>query len=223
MVEKRDNEMIPGGIGILGGTFDPTHVGHVAVARAAMDHLGLSRVHLVPANRNPLRLGEKTVADAHHRLVMAHLATLDEPWLFVDPVELQRSDDGSEPSYTIDTLRLYHDRFPGIPLILVVGADNAAFHKWRKAEDFPKHLAGIAVLSRPDFQETMEQSLAEVKKKLPAVHALVRFLPVLDIPVSSTSVRESLRRGVMPADSLHPAVELHIRKYRLYGLDGGRS
>ncbi len=212
-----------GGIGIFGGTFDPIHVGHKAIALAVKELFGLSSVFIVPVFKSPLRVDTNTFADSEARLTMAHLATVDETWLFVDPVEIERGRKDSLPSYTIDTLEYFRARFPNRPLTLVVGSDNVAFHKWRRVEEFTGFLSRIAVVSRAGYEDEADRNLAQVSEKYPALAELVEFLPIAPIPISATAIRESLRNGVLPARALNPFVELYIVKYGLYGLKGEKS
>jgi len=212
-----------GGIGIFGGTFDPIHVGHKAIAMAVRELFGLSSVFIVPVFRSPLRVDTNAFADSEARLTMSHLATVDETWLFVDPVEIERGRKDSLPSYTIDTLEHFRVLFPNSPLTLVVGSDNVAFHKWRRVEEFTGYLSRIAVVSRAGYEEEADRNLAQVSEEFPALAELVEFLRIAPIPISSTVIRESLRNGVVPSRFLNPLVELYIVKYGLYGLKGEKS
>ncbi len=218
MPEKSD---ITGGIGILGGTFDPIHLGHIAIAREVKERFRLDRVVIIPAFRNPLRTQEQMIATTGMRLVMAHLATLEDDWLHVDPIEIDAGRSRPGPSYTIDTLRRYGSKYPDVPLTLIVGADNVAFHLWKDTANFCDWLKRIAAVARPDFEVDLTQNMIEVSNSFPRVADLVEFLPLVNIPLSSTLVRRSLKDGVVPPDCIHPAVELFIKKYGLYGWEGG--
>ncbi len=209
---------LAGGIGILGGTFDPIHLGHIDVARAVIEQYMLSRIYIIPAYKNPLRLHQRIVAEADDRFVMAHLATLEYPDLIVSGVEIERGREYPEPSYTIDTLERYRARYPDTPLILIVGADNVAFHKWYRIDEYPGILSRIIIVSRPEYEAGMKANISELETKTPAVAELVEYLPDVENPVSSTTIRELLDTGTIPPGSLHPQVEHYIRKYGLYGL-----
>jgi nicotinate-nucleotide adenylyltransferase len=206
-----------GGIGILGGTFDPIHLGHIAISREVKEHFQLDRVAIIPAFANPLRTHEQMIAGTSERLIMAHLATLEESWITVDSIEIETGRHRPGPSYTIETIRRYSNHFPATPLTLIVGADNVAFHEWKEAEHFAEYLYRIAVVARPEFEVALSQNMMEVGKHHPQVADLVEFLPLVNIPLSSTQVRQALREGRMPENSIHPAVEVFIRKYGLYG------
>ena len=205
------------GIGIIGGTFDPIHLAHVEVARAVKDKYGLSGVAIIPAFQNPLRENETVIASPQDRLVMAYLATLDEDWLFVDPIEVNRGRHQPGPSFTIDTLNGYRNRFPNLAMTLITGADNVALHKWKEVETFPQLLVRIVAVARPDYEAKFKEDLEASRKQYPLVADMVEFLADINLPTSSTAVRESLRSGKIPGNLLHPDVANHIRKYGLYG------
>jgi nicotinate-nucleotide adenylyltransferase len=209
---------VKGGIGILGGTFDPVHLGHIEIARAVKNHLQLELVFIVPTYMNPLRMDQAIRAGLNDRLVMAHLATINEQWLMVDSIEIDRGREHTEVSYTIETLHYYWEKFPGSPLVLIVGSDNAAFFRWSRIREFPKYLSMIAVVSRPEYSESMKKDIDTTSEMYPEVAELVEILPIADNPASSTQIRESLRNGIVPLNALDPAVEQYIKKYGLYGI-----
>jgi nicotinate-nucleotide adenylyltransferase len=205
------------GIGLLGGTFDPIHLGHVEIAKATRDKYDLSIVVIIPAFQNPLRIHEQVIAGTRDRLVMCYLATHDEDWLYADSIEIERGRHQPGPSYTIDTLQGYHMRYPDVPLTMILGADNVALHKWKDVDQFPQFLKRIAAVARPDYEDQFRKDLAESRKVHPEVADLVEFIPSVNSPFSSTAVRETLRAGKVPKENLHPHVVQFITKYGLYG------
>ena len=161
-------------VGVVGGTFDPIHVGHLAIARAALECVPLDRVIFVPARRSPLK-DRGPFASEQDRLAMLRLATQDEPRFAVSTVELER--EGT--SYTVDTL----ERLRGEgELYLVMGADAVSeFHRWRSPERI-RELAVLLVASRPGAPEpTGDERL------------IVFDAPCLDI--SSRELRARAARG----------------------------
>jgi nicotinic acid mononucleotide adenylyltransferase len=108
-------------------------------------------------------------------------------------------------------------RYSGVPITLITGADNIAFHRWRDADQFPEFLTRVVAVARPDYEDRFEEDLKEAKERYPKLAALVEFLSNVSIPTSSTAVRESLRGGKVPENVLHPMVVKHILKYGLYG------
>ena len=128
-------------VGIFGGTFDPIHVGHLAIARAALESVPLDRVIFVPAKRSPLK-DRPPVASEADRLAMLESVIAEEPCFSVSRIELEREG----PSYTIDTLEAFAD---GGELFLILGSDALAeFPRWRMPDRIGA-LATILVADRP--------------------------------------------------------------------------
>ncbi len=134
--------------GLLGGSFDPVHHGHLIAAARAAEALGLDTVRFIPCAAQPLK-PQAPVASAADRAAMLELAIRCEPRFTVDTQELERP----TPSYTIDTLRALRLGLPGERLVLLLGADAAAqLPRWRAAEEIARY-AEIAVLTRPGAAE----------------------------------------------------------------------
>ncbi|HKI94523.1 MAG TPA: nicotinate-nucleotide adenylyltransferase [Gemmatimonadales bacterium] len=185
-------------IGVFGGSFDPIHRGHLAVAAAAADRLSLDRVLFVPVREQPLkRVGP--VASAEDRVAMLRAAIAGDPRFVVDEQELRRPG----PSYTVDTLRALHTAHPGDALFLLIGADAArAFPRWRDPEEIAG-LATVVVLTRPGVRTPEHPLLAERLD-----------VPALDI--AARDIRARCRRGD-PIENLVPdAVARLIAERRLY-------
>lgn len=161
-------------LGVFGGTFDPIHVGHLAIAQAALECVPLERVLFVPARRSPLKERGPFALEAD-RLAMLRLAVEDEPRFEVSTLELEREG----LSYTVDTLELLQGRGD---LYLIMGADAVSeFHRWRDPERI-RDLAVLLVASRPGAPA------------LPQDDRLVAFdAPLLDI--SSRELRARAARG----------------------------
>ncbi len=200
-------------IGILGGTFNPPHLGHVALARHARSELGLERVLIVPANIAP---NKKPIArkDAgpEHRLAMCRLAVAEEPGVSVCALEIERGG----VSYTVDTVQAIHDEHPDAELTLIVGADVArTLPGWREPARL-LGLAGLAVAERDelDFQDTRE-ALAGLR---PAPG--VERLRMVKIAVSSSAVRELIAAGEPVSELVGEAVAGYIAEQGLYRAAG---
>ena len=130
-------------IGIFGGSFDPIHHGHLILARAAREELGLDRIVFVPANMSPHKTDIRP-ATAEDRWKMVNLAIRGEDGFAAIDIELRRP----APSYTIDTLRDLRAAQPDAEFVLLIGADNVAkFYTWREPQEI-RRLAPIAVLDR---------------------------------------------------------------------------
>ena len=131
-------------IGLLGGSFDPVHHGHLIVGQVAREALGLETLRFVPARQQPFKTGRHD-ASAEHRGAMLALALADTPGLAVEPIELDRPG----PSYTVDTLHHLRAREPGREFTLLLGADAAAeLDAWHRARELPA-LARVVVFARP--------------------------------------------------------------------------
>lgn len=207
-------------IGILGGTFDPIHLGHIEVGDAAMAALGLTRMYVVPANVPPHR--PQPSASSYHRFAMVALAILGKtPWRASD-VELR----APAPSFTSKTLRWFRDRgYQPSELFFVIGAD--AFLDIAAWRDYPDILdaANFAVVSRPgcgvDGLPERLPGIAERMVRAPARDNARRepSIVLVDAPtadVSSTMIRQRRAAGEPIASLVPPPVHQHIDKHQLY-------
>jgi nicotinate-nucleotide adenylyltransferase len=160
-------------LGIFGGSFDPIHHGHLILARAALEELGLERILFIPANMSPHKTETKP-ATAEDRLAMLQLAIEGEPDFEACDLELHRP----PPSYTVETLRELKNRHADDELTLLIGADNVAkFETWREPDEI-RRLANLAVLDRTG---------ADAPHDWPVVRRLV--------DISSTDIRARVADG----------------------------
>ena len=175
-----------GRIGILGGTFNPPHVGHLICAQAAHEQLELDRVVLMPVSVPPHKEVEEEPG-AEHRLEMCRLATAKDERLAVSRLELDRPG----PSYTADTLRAIHESAPGDDLTFIVGGDMAhSLPTWREPEAVLE-LATLAVAARSGTgRADIEQRLAGL-----AGRERIRFFDMPRVDISSSDVRRRVRDG----------------------------
>lgn len=190
-------------IGVLGGTFDPPHVGHVALARAGIDHFDLERLLVAPTGRTP---GKAVASDPEIRVRLAE-AAFDG----VDRAEVSRIDvDRPQPAYSYDTVRWVRDRYG--ELVFLVGADRFAdFLSWERPNEVLR-IARLGVATRPGYD------LAELDDVLTAVERpeQVSFFELEPVAVSSTEIRRRVAAGE-PIDGLvPPAVERLIGELGLY-------
>jgi nicotinate-nucleotide adenylyltransferase len=187
-------------IGLFGGSFDPVHLGHLLVAQAACEELGLKKVAFVPAAQSPFK-PESRPAPANLRLRLLRLALSGCPAYEVDDQEIRRGG----TSYTIETVRNYAGRFPNAQLFYLIGADHVAqLPKWRDAAELAR-LVDFVVIPRPGFAVASEQAPFRL-------HPLRGF----SLGVSSSEIRERVRAG-LPICSLVPAaVAEAIRQSKLY-------
>lgn len=209
-------------IGILGGTLDPIHLGHVETARAARAALELERIVIVPSRMPPHRHDEP-VASAFHRFAMAALCSTEYDWMALSDDELR----APGPSFTADTLeRLRASGFLPSQIFFITGADAfAEIATWHRYPDV-LDLAHFAVVSRPGLP------VATLADRLPALaprfvaSAQVTALParpavfLVDAAtpdISSTEIRRRLAAGERVTGLVCPAVERHIARHQLYG------
>ncbi|GAC1329321.1 MAG: nicotinate-nucleotide adenylyltransferase [Candidatus Dormibacteria bacterium] len=191
------------GTGVLGGTFDPFHAGHLAVARQCRELLGLEEVLLVPSFQPPHR--PAPVAGPEDRLVMTRLGAAGVEGLTVDDLEVRRGG----VSYAVETLRDLAQRRPGAKWVLLLGEDAAAeFSTWR-APDEIQRLARLVVFNRAGSPPPAGSA--------PHPGAAQRL--VVDSPaVSATEVRRRLAAGLPVDGMVAPSVLDRIRSQRLYGV-----
>jgi nicotinate-nucleotide adenylyltransferase len=195
-------------VGVLGGTFNPPHLGHLVCAGEAYVHLELAQVTLIPARIPPHKPVDEEPG-VEHRLEMCRLAIAGhEDQFAVSDIEAGRGG----PSYTVDTLEELHAHEPESELFLIVGADIAIeFARWREPERVLS-LATLAVAQRPGTsREAVERALGE----LPGGEA-ARFFPMPEVGISSTMLRERARQGVPTTYLLPDSVRSYIDQHRLY-------
>jgi nicotinate-nucleotide adenylyltransferase len=214
-------------IGILGGTLDPIHCGHMAAAVAARDAFDLSEVLVLPSGIPPHRTVQP-LASPFHRFAMASLAVSGVPALFASDDELRLEG----PSYTADTLDRQHARgLEASQIFFITGADAfAEIATWKR---YPEviDLANFVVVSRPGHRidalpsrlpalaDRMQQALRPGSGQAGTPAAARPSIYLLQAPtpdVSSTIVRERLRRSEPVSGLVPPLVEQHIRQHRLY-------
>lgn len=198
-------------VGFFGGSFDPPHHGHLAVARAARDRFHLNEVLLAPTGRQPLK-PDGPAASFQDRLAMTALLCAEERGLKPSAIEAPLPD--GSPNYTADTLYTLRDSLPvDAALFCIVGADAfLGFPKWKDV-DALFTLADWVVVSRPGV------SAAQIDTMIlpPEQRACVHSLDDVHDPTSATDLRARLRAH-LPCDDLLPAPVLnYIRQHKLYG------
>lgn len=186
-------------IGVLGGTFDPVHLGHVALATAALKQLSLDRVYLLLSPRSPFKL-DQVITPVIERSQMLALALKGEKNILMGDWELAHPG----PSYTVTTLARHKKRHPSDELFLILGSDAlASFRSWKDPDRILK-LASLVVGRRPGTDIKMSD-----------VEGQIIFLRGLFPEISSTRIRKEARKaGAIKGVS--PAVAQYIRKNHLY-------
>ena len=208
-------------VGILGGTLDPIHCGHLAAAAAARDAFDLPRVLVVPSHVPPHR-PVQPLASPFHRFAMAALAVSGMPRVEASDDELR----SEGPSYTADTLDRLHARgFSPTDILFITGADAfAEIATWKR---YPEvlDLAHFIVVSRPGYDiDALAERLPDLRSRMRPAGApartdagtLIFLLQAATPDVSSTLIRERARRGEPLSGLVPPLVEAHIRQHHLY-------
>ena len=198
-------------VGVLGGTFDPPHLGHLILAQEAFQALGLSQVLFVPAGE-PWRKAGRELSPREQRLAMVRLAIAGNPAFAVSTAEVDRAG----ASYTAQTLAELRGQFgQETELFFIMGADSLAdFPHWHEPLRILE-LACLAVAERsPLGDEGFEEGLPE--ELAAALRQRVVWLPMPLIAISASAVRERVRRGLAVRYWVPEAVEEYIRGHRLY-------
>ncbi len=197
-------------VALFGGTFDPPHRGHVAIARAAADRFDLDTVLLAPAGRQPLKR-DGSVASYDDRLTMAALACGEDGRFAVSNLDAPRPD--GDANYTVRTLELVRELMPGVEVFCLVGADSfQGLGHWREPDRLLE-LADWIVASRPGFA----MGVPEGMRLTGAQRGKIHLLDSVHEEVSATGLRERLRAGEGCEDVLPGAVARYIRERGLYG------
>jgi nicotinate-nucleotide adenylyltransferase len=199
--------VVPGSVGILGGTFDPVHHGHLAIAEEAREVLGLERVLLIPAATPPHKPG-RVVTDVAHRLAMARLAIEGNPAFEVSDLEAVRG--GS--SYTVDTLTAVAAAGIRDPWFILSVEALAGFPTWREPQRILE-LAQLAVVPRGGHELLGETWAAE---RFPGRQDRIRFLPGPLLPISGSVVRRRAAAGRSVRYLVPDAVARYIADHSLY-------
>lgn len=207
--------------GVLGGTFDPIHVGHLRLAWEAKSRLNLDFVRLVPCHMPSHRDSPDT--DAKHRLTMAELACVGVPGFFVDNWEIQRN----EPSYTVNTLAHIREQIGDeAPLVFIMGMDAfnqfSQWHQWQTILELSHLWVAHRPGSRlPKANSTEHRLLKERHSDAAGLmshaggHIHIHETTALDI--SATKLRQEIVEGKTPRFLLRDAVWAYIQQHHLYG------
>jgi len=213
------SEPMSAAIGVLGGTFDPVHYGHLRAAVEVRERLGLSGVKMVPSAQPPHR--QAPWASAEHRMAMLRRAISCQDFLAADDCEMRRQG----PSYMVDTLSDIRRGIGDAPLVLIIGQDAAngldRWHEWRELFE----LAHVAVMRRPDaesdYRDELAQCMARRMVTAPgALHAapagLVIDVAITQLDISSTAIRALIAAGQSAHYLTPPRVIEYIRQHGLY-------
>ncbi len=200
-------------LGVLGGTFDPIHNGHLAAADAAQRALRIRSITLVPSRIPPHRL-DPVGADSEHRYAMAWLAASERPGWTASRIEIDREG----PSYSYDTLAELGQGRPSTQFFFILGAD--AFAEIATWSRYPAvlNLANFVVVSRPGITlDSLRERVPSAFSLRPPAETRVILVESTTPDVSSTDIRRRVRAGESLAGLVPPGVAHYIRSHRLYG------
>ncbi|MFZ0218831.1 MAG: nicotinate-nucleotide adenylyltransferase [Candidatus Aquirickettsiella sp.] len=206
-------------IGILGGSFDPIHYGHLNIALALYEQLHLSEVRFLPC-KSPVT-DKKIVASERQRLTMLELALQNYTYFSIDTRELHRS----TPSYMIETLASLRLELGNMPLGLILGYDNLVnldhWHQWTSLIDY----AHLLIVPRPDHTEVYPKEIHDFVEKYQThdpfllsqqAAGLLLMTHVQALPISATYIRKTIASGNYPVGLLPPTVLDYILEKKLY-------
>lgn len=196
-------------LGIFGGSFNPVHIGHCAVAEHFVEHVGLDTCMFVPTFISPFKKDEQGVADAPRRLAMLRSVCRTNPRFAVSDVELRRKD----VSFTISTVRHFRERYPHTELFLLIGQDLLQrFAEWREWEDIVRN-ATVCVARRTP--EPSDADLAMMRRMSESGTAPIELFPPR-IELSSSIIRSMCARGESVRYVVPDSVRRMIRRHGLY-------
>ncbi len=201
-------------IGLFGGTFNPIHLGHMMVGRAAAEAFGLDAVWLMPCSVSPFKRGRTELADGEDRLAMVRLAAAEDPLFAPCGLEVERGG----VSYSYDTVAALRGRFPDDRFFFILGADSLReLSHWHRAADLVS-LCTFITIERPG---TDERALAEGLAPFPEdirERLLAGVVKGRLCDISSSDVRRRIAEGESIRYLVCPAVEAYIRSRGLYGV-----
>lgn len=208
-------------IGIFGGTFNPIHHGHLALAKSVLEALQCSQIRFIPAALPPHKA--IPAVTAQHRATMVQLAIADQPQFVLDTCELDRQG----PSYTIETLRLLRHRLPSQSLCLIIGQDSyqqlPMWHRWQELLDhchlLVVHRADVepGLTLHPPHEDKLIDIAQAAQQMADTPHGLITYLPAAPPDISSTRIREALQQtGSVPDGEIPEKVGHYIQENHLY-------
>lgn len=196
-------------LGILGGSFDPIHNGHLHMAVEAYMAASLDRVLLIPAGHSPNK-EESQMTPSAMRYRMCCLAAKSYDWLAADPIEVE----SGERSYTYRTLEKLREMYPDDRLFFIMGGDSLDyFDQWVHPERIAS-CATILVIARDSYEEErLAEKIEQIGKSFPAD---IRIVPCSKYPISSTKIREMIQQGLDVSAYVPRSVLQYIKENRLY-------
>jgi len=196
-------------LGVLGGTFDPPHAGHLTLGEVALSHLALDKVLFIPAGQ-PWRKEGQEISPASDRLAMTRLAVAGNPSFEASAVEIERPG----PSYIVDTLGDLLARYgPETELYVILGQDALLdLPNWKE----PRRIVALAWLAVALRSPGRDLDVTDLEAAVPGISRRLIVLPMSYVDVSATALREWARKGAALRDLVPPSVEAYIKEHGLY-------
>lgn len=200
-------------IGILGGTFNPIHNGHLMMAKCALRQFRSLEAIMILPNNLPAYKDSASIITSEHRLAMLKLAISDESAMFVSDMELVRGG----TTYTIDTLEQIHSLYPNLQISFIIGADSLlSFTKWYRYKDILKHCT-LLVAGRESEREKLIQFADNLIKELG--YGSIKIMRNRNMDISSSEIRKCISKGMIPYNYLPVAVADYIKANKLYKME----
>lgn len=196
-------------IGIMGGTFDPIHFGHLILAQTAMEQFSLDKIWFMPSKMPPHKSHEE-VTSTKHRIEMTRLAIEDNPNFSLSLFEMDREG----YTFTYETLQLLKKDYPNTKFYFIIGADSVyTFHKWRE----PRIVASLCtILAANRSQEVDEKLIKQLDIIREEYNADIHLLAIPSIEISSSDIRSKRQKGQAIQYFTHPKVVEYIDANKLY-------
>jgi len=199
-------------VGLVGGTFDPVHYGHLVIAEEVRVSLHLAEVMFIPTGQPPHKPGQVITA-AQHRAEMVQLAIASNPYFTCSPIEVEQPG----PSYTVDTLRRLRRQWgTQTALYFVIGWDSLEeFHTWHRPTEILALLTHPVAVKRPGYVEAVEQR-ETLEARVPGIKQRLLVVPAPQLAISSTDLRQRVAQGRPIKYQTPETVEQYIIRHRLY-------
>lgn len=196
-------------IGIMGGTFNPIHLGHLILSEHIREEMELDRIIFIPTGQPPHK-DEKDVIDKFHRQSMTEISIEDNPYFLLSTIEIERSN----KSYTIDTISNLKKQYKDDSLIMIIGADSLInIEQWKDASKLLKEI-DFVVADRITKQN--EDVLQEIKRLNMKYNTKIRYIDTPIIEISSTEIRNKIKKNESIKYLVNPKVHKYILENNLY-------
>lgn len=196
-------------IGIMGGTFNPIHIGHLMIAQRAYEEYHLDQIVFLP-NGNPPHKSQNSVLDAHHRAEMVKLAIRPHREFVFSDFEIKRE----HLSYTSETLAHFCEINPNAAYYFIVGADSLDYmDQWHEPQSIFSRATILAAPRANLDQEKMEQKVRELEQQF---HASIKLLHLPNVAISSNWIRKNVREGYSVHYYVTDDVEAYMKEHNLY-------